>query len=100
MSVEYMIRFSANLGKAFPQVGELCDNLNTVLSTYGVDEKLSIFGDVLTGVLKSERELTTEEIDKVKSLFRQQIEAEHPAWSFKVDVVRRKSGNVQQSVSQ
>ena len=96
----YDIKVSIDLGRAVPEVGALCDNLNHELAKFGLDEKLSIWSALVGRTLTSDRELTTEEIDKVKTLFTQEFSAKFPTWNVKVEVIRRKSGNVQQSVSQ
>lgn len=95
---DYHILLSLDLGNAFAPVGDMLNHVNAELSMFGYSEQLSVRSKIIRVTLTSERELTKEDREKVKTELTSQFASAHPAWNVKVESFRRKSGNVQQSV--
>lgn len=95
----YTIDISVDLGNTLPPVGEFLKELNTDLSRAGMSEQLIVRGKLFSVTLTSQRELTNGDKTKVKEALLEAFNEQQPAWKIKVESFRRKSGNVQQSVS-
>lgn len=96
----YLIRFRFDLGQAIEPVGELANELNTHLARMGYDEKLAITSELPALSLQVNRDLTPNEMVTVKSLIEQQFQSAFSKWNVRLVDFYRKSGNVEQSVSQ
>ena len=94
----YHILLSLDLGNAFAPVGDMLKHVNDELSKFGCSEQLGVRSKIIRATLTSERELTKEDREKVKTELTSQFDSTHPAWNVKVESFRRQSGNVQQSV--
>ncbi len=101
MKTEYEIIFRVDLGKAIPEVNELMEWLNTVISNGGWNEKLTLTHDGIIPpmTLTVDRELTTEEQETMKSIILGTVCECFPKYDVRVSAFRRKSVNVQQSVA-
>jgi hypothetical protein len=85
------------LRKLLDPARELEESINANLAKLGVEEKLCL-GFLQVGTVKVERELTADEISKMKKLIRDCAAEEYGTAA--VEYFRRQSGNVQQSVIQ
>ena len=97
--IEYEIILSADLGAVFTPIGDVLKNINDGVASFGVSEKLMLRGKPFSATLTSERELTTDELETVKKITQDTFNDGQPAWKVRVESIRRKSGNVQQSVA-
>lgn len=68
MSTTYDIQFSLNLANVFPVVGELVDSVNSHLAKMDVPERLTLRGNPIKMTLTVERDLTENEIAKMKDM--------------------------------
>lgn len=100
MSIEYDIQFSLNLANVFPEVGGLTNSINTHLSSMGYDERLTLRGRPIKMTLTVEREMTEEEIAKMKDLITAHFCEKFAGSNPVCESFRRKSGNVVQLVAQ
>jgi hypothetical protein len=98
MKYKYSIVLSLDLGNMFAPVGDMVNYMNTEMASLGFSEKLSVRSKMIRATLTSERELTKEDREKVKTTLLQQFIASQPAWKVRVESFRRQPGNVQQSV--
>lgn len=96
---EYEITISVDMGSVLAPVGDLVNGVNNELSKFGCDEKLSVRSPMISMALTTEREITDDEKEKMKTMMLAEINSQHPAWKAKVESFRRKSGNVQQSIA-
>lgn len=94
----YSLILSLDLGNAFAPVGDMLKRVNAEMSSLGFSEQLGIRSKLIRATLTSERELTKEDREKVKTVLLTQFASTQPAWKVKVESFRRQSGNVQQSV--
>lgn len=85
------------LAKLLTPVKELEESINSNLSTFGVEDKLSIT-TVVGGTMEVKHEMTDSEIDTMRELIRS--EYAKVVGSAKIEYFRRQSGNVLQSVTQ
>lgn len=99
MIFNYDVTLSVDLGALFAPVGDLLKQVNTHLAEMGCREKLGVRSKVLHFTFTTERELSKRNRDLVKKYLIELFTKEQPAWKVKVESFRRKSGNVQQSVS-
>jgi len=99
MSVQYRIQLSADLGALLPPVGDMLKRVNDDMASIGATEKLSVRTKAFHLDLTSERELNRKEKDIVEKMILDKFAVMQPAWKVQVESFRRKSGNVQQSVS-
>jgi len=97
MKYQYNLILSLDLGNAFAPVGDMLKRVNDDLSRVGYSEQLRVRSKCIQTTLTSERELTKEDREKVKTTLLEQFTASQPAWKVRVESFRRKSGNVQQS---
>lgn len=96
----YEFHFRFDLGQAVTPVGELANQLNSNLSRMGCDEKVAITSEFPALLLKSNRKLTVAELQTVKKIVTEQMQAAFPTWNVQLTSLSRKPGNVQQSVEQ
>jgi len=99
MDTTYTAEFHIDLGDAISDVGELVNNINANLSNFGVNEKVKITSNVFNLNVSVDRELTSEEQEKMKTVLSEQFEE---VAGYKISLVSfgRKSGNVEQLVVQ
>ena len=100
MSVQYEVQFSLNLGNVFPEIKSLTDGINGHLATMGYDERIKLRGRPISMALTVEREMTDDEIAKMKDIMTAQMCESFPGSNPVCESFRRKSGNVEQSVGQ
>jgi hypothetical protein len=104
MKYEYSCLFSFDLGKLSSEVGDFMTSLNSHLSSMGVNERLSArSGEFQLFVCTLDRELTQSEIMKMKTTMTEAVNAVGSPlaqYGLVCSEVRRKSGNVSQSVIQ
>lgn len=98
--VEYEVQFSLNLAHVFPEVDGLMKSLNGHLSAMGHDERLTLRGRPISLTVTTEREMTEEEIAKMKDLMTAQFCESFAGSNPVCELFRRKSGNVSQSAVQ
>lgn len=98
--IEYEVIYSADVGSVFSPIGDLLKEVNGHLATAGYDEKLMMRGKPFACTIKSERELTESDMEKLKATFQETFTVMQPAWRVKVESFRRKSGNALQLVVQ
>ena len=100
MKVVYEAQFRLDLGKAIPEIGQMVNRLNDILSRDGYDEKLVLTdqGIIPPMVVTANRELTEQEQETMKKILREQMQVTFPQYGVELHSFRRQSGNVQQSV--
>jgi len=75
MSFEYEILVSVDLAKAVGPVADVVKDLNTHLSSMGVDEQVTVrSGEFRLWTLTSDREILAKEYDKMKELIQESVE--------------------------
>lgn len=100
MPIQYKVEISLNLASVFSAVDELTKSVNTYLAAMGYDEKIMLRGKPLVMTLTVERELTQEEIEKMKNILIGEMKVSFPNSNPICESFRRQSGNVEQLVSQ
>lgn len=99
MKTEYEIPLLLNLGDTIDGVGDLMNKLHATLSKCGIEENIRAEGEIGTLSLSANRELNKGEKDKMKDALQSSIKSILPQYNIRVGELRRKSGNVEQSVS-
>ncbi len=101
MKYEYEATFRVNLGSAIQEVGDLVNQVNTNLATFGCDEQIRLTSETVIPpmVITSDRELTEEDQHKMKTLLEAHLIEAFPKYDVRLASFRRKSGNVSQEVS-
>ena len=99
MAVKYNIEFSLNLSNVFPEVESVMNTVNAHLAKDGYAERISVRGRPIKMALTVERELTEQEIDKMKDLIQGQLCEKFAGSNPVCESFRRQSGNVLQSAS-
>ena len=100
MSFQYEISVLLNLAYVFPEVKSITDGVNSHLATMGFDERLTLRGKPIKLTMTTKREMTDEELSKVKDIVTAQFCEQFAGSNPVVESIRRKSGNVEQSVTQ
>lgn len=104
MKYEYSCLFSLDLGKLSVEVGDLMESLNTHLSSMGTNERITARSEQFQlFVCTLDRELTEEDKTKMKDMLTKGVnETGSPLAKYGMvcSEIRRKSGNVSQSVNQ
>lgn len=72
MTYEFEIRI--DLGKAVPAIGELLDSMNDTLTKCGQDGKLKCLTSFGSIDVTANRELTKEELDKMKKVLSEHLQ--------------------------
>ena len=68
--MKYSVSIKVDMGKHISAIGELVDNVNENMSTFGIKEKMSIVSEVSSITIDVEKELTTEEKEKIRDLIK------------------------------
>lgn len=101
MNIEYHVQFSIDLGAALPSVGDVLKHVNdTYESITGSSDKLVVRGKLFSATITSERELTKEDIEKMKTILLDGVRERFPKHDIQIESFRRKSGNALQLVVQ
>jgi len=95
----YEFELSVDLGKAIPEVGSLCSELNSHMSSVGFDEQLSISARVGCMTLESSRLLTKEEESEIVKHLNAECHERFSSLGIRCTNVRRQPGNAPQSAS-
>jgi hypothetical protein len=66
--MEYQIDCSIDIGKSISEVGELLKSINKFMKQDGFNEELFYKGKLTLGVLTTDRELTQQETEDIKTL--------------------------------
>lgn len=101
MKYEYEFVITADAGAALPSVGRLLKEVNDAVANGDPSmPQLKARLPLAVGKFSTERELTQEELETVKTTLQTDFQKAEPDFKFRVESIRRKSGNVQQSVAQ
>lgn len=93
----YEFPLMADLTKFDGPVASLFNELNANLATFGVHEKLSVLSEVGSVVVTIEQPLSKEKEEQMRSLIQSEFDKK-PELGIRISPLRRKPGNVQQSV--
>lgn len=93
----YTVKFSLKLRTAIKEIAELEDSINKSMEDFGSDEKLSIWSDVFSVDITTEKEMSEEEQHKIKVLLLNEIIKTMPKYDIRLKSFSRKS---EQSVLQ
>lgn len=94
----YQTKITASLRQAVPEVGDLVDSINGSLTQMGHSERIDIRFDLGNVTVDVDRQLTSEEESKMRSLMATEFAAKFPQLAIEVGEFTRQSGNVSQSV--
>ena len=101
MAYKYEVAYSIDAGAALPSVGDLLKQVNDAVSNGGPFEpRLTARVPFIRATVTTERELTPEDIDKMKPILLTSVQKAFPAYDVQIESFRRKSGNAQQLVVQ
>lgn len=89
----YEFPILADLSMFSTEVGAILKNLNDILSSHGVPERISVTGEIGVMRLSAERDLQPGEIALVKELLGEQIRQRLPEFALSVGEPRRQTGN-------
>lgn len=99
MKFEYEICCTIDIGKTVDDVGDILKGVNAEMKHWGFDEQLICRGTIIIGTISSNRELTRQELDDMKTLIGAEV-MKTPLFSkfgIRVESLKRKSS---QSCSQ
>ena len=97
MKIIYEVKFILKLRSAIKEVAELEDKINQSMQEFGYDEKLSTEAECFSAIITAEKELSSEEQNKMKVLLEAQIIKSMPKYDIRLKSFSRKS---EQSVVQ
>ena len=101
MSYQYEVTFTFDLGAALPSVKGLLKQLNDAVANGDTSmPRLKATSRFLSATVTTERELTEEDVDKMKPILLTGVQSRFPGLSVQIESFRRKPGNVQQSAVQ
>jgi len=92
----YKFDVTASLSQAIPSVGDLMDSINSSLSQMGYSERVDARVSIASPIVTVNRELTEEEIEKMRAVIASQFQTTFPQYSIRVGEFTRQSGNVSQ----
>lgn len=99
MKIEYEYVATIDVAEAVSSVGALMREVNAELTKFGVSERLTLGAPLTLLTVSCNRELSTQEVDEVKKILDQEAAPRFRSLHITSTELRRKSGNVQQSVS-
>ncbi len=79
---EYCLDFELDLGKAIPEVGSICDGVNSHLSTMGIQDKVVVLTPITSMTMQSPTPLPQEVLDKMRDEALTAIKAKMPHLSI------------------
>lgn len=91
----YTVRVSLNLGSVFKPVGEVCEAVNASMKSFGFDEKLVLRGEPVVLTIKSDRELTPEELANIKPRIAAAFQSSFPGSDPEVKSITLQSHDIQ-----
>ena len=102
MKTDYDIFIVLDAGQVFEPIKQLMEGVSADLSAMGVDEQIRIQSRMQFGIVTVEREMSEGELNQMKSIIHSTLLTSELSFRKSVvgvDIVRRKPGNVLQSVS-
>ena len=97
--MKYTATFRINLGKAIPAVGELTDSINATLTTFGIEDKLSVHADAFNIDVTVDRPLTETEQHQMGTLLEAEIIRAMPKYDVRLTSLRSQSVTPELSAS-
>ena len=85
--MKYKVIARLSLSSVLPPIADLVKSMNASLKSFGVPDKIDITSEMIEGTLTVNRELTREEIEKVKNIIADSIRETMPG-TWKVSVER------------
>lgn len=98
--IQYEAKFSIRLRSVVDAVKDFEDSINQTFKEFGLNEKLITESEIGSIEIQVDRELSDEEQYKMRALLESEMVQKFPKYDVRLNSFGRKSGNVQQSVSQ
>lgn len=89
--MQYEAKFSLRLRSAIKEVAEVEDSINKSMSEMGYDEKLFAEADIFSTTITVDRELSSEEQNKMKVLLEAQVIKSMPKYDIRLKSFSRKT---------
>jgi len=66
--MKYSVSIKIDMGKRISAIGELVDDVNKNMSSFGIEEKMFIVSEIEAFTINTDRELTAEEKKTIKDV--------------------------------